>query len=102
MSDATTDMHPSRIPEFASLDEEAAFWDTHDTTDYEDEFRPVSVVFEERSTDDQGPKRTIAIRLDAETDRELTALAQQQGLRKSTLVRSVVQDYLRDRHRNTA
>ena len=101
MSDATTDTHPSRIPEFASLEEEAAFWDTHDTTDFEDEFHPVTVVFEDRAFDDQRSKR-IAIRLDAETDRELTALAHQQGLRKSSLARAVVQNDLRDRHRSTA
>lgn len=33
----------SRIPEFASREEEAAFWDTHDTTDFEDEWEPVEV-----------------------------------------------------------
>ena len=36
---------PSRIPEFASIEEEAAFWDTHSTADYEDEFKPVRVRF---------------------------------------------------------
>jgi hypothetical protein len=100
MSDTNTGKHPSRIPEFASLEEEAAFWDTHDTTDFEDEFHPVTVVFAERLADDERLKR-VEIRLDAETDRELTALARQQGLRKSSLVRSVVQTYLRDRHRNS-
>jgi len=34
-----------RIPEFTSIEEEAAFWDTHSTTDYEDEFKPVRVRF---------------------------------------------------------
>ena len=101
MSDPTTDTQPSRIPNFANLEEEATFWDTHDTTDFEDEFHPVTVVFEERAFDGQRSKR-IAIRLDSETDRELTVLAHQQGLRKSALVRSVVQNYLRERHRNTA
>ena len=48
MSDPNTDKHPGRIPEFASLEEEAAFWDAHDTTDVEDEFHPVTVVFEGR------------------------------------------------------
>jgi CopG antitoxin of type II toxin-antitoxin system len=33
----------SRIPEFASREEEAEFWDTHDLTDYWDEFKPVQV-----------------------------------------------------------
>jgi hypothetical protein len=33
----------SRIPEFKSREEEAAFWDTHDFTDYLDEMKPVKV-----------------------------------------------------------
>lgn len=32
---------PSRIPTFANYEEEAAFWDTHDLTDFSDEFEPV-------------------------------------------------------------
>ena len=32
-----------RIPEFQSREEEAAFWDTHDVTDYLAELRPVAV-----------------------------------------------------------
>ena len=31
----------SRIPTFASYEEEAAFWDTHDFTDFESEFEPI-------------------------------------------------------------
>jgi hypothetical protein len=34
-----------RIPKFASIEEEAVFWDTHDTTEFEDEFEEVEVVF---------------------------------------------------------
>lgn len=34
-----------RIPEFSSLEEEAQFWDTHDITEFEDEFHPVQVRF---------------------------------------------------------
>jgi len=67
MSDPITDMPPSRIPEFASLEEEATFWDTHDTTAFEDEFHPVNVIFEEHLSDAL-PSKKIAIRLDAETD----------------------------------
>lgn len=33
-----------RIPAFASLAEEAAFWDSHDITDFLDESRPVEVT----------------------------------------------------------
>jgi hypothetical protein len=31
----------SRIPEFKSIEEEAEFWDTHSTADFEDEFEDV-------------------------------------------------------------
>jgi hypothetical protein len=39
---------PERIPEFASFEEDAAFWDTHSTADYEAEFKPVRVRFAKR------------------------------------------------------
>jgi len=31
----------SRIPDFASIEEAAEFWDTHDSGEFEDEFEPV-------------------------------------------------------------
>ena len=38
------EQHKSRIPEFASREEEAEFWDTHDFTDYLDELEPVRAL----------------------------------------------------------
>ena len=35
----------SRIPEFSSIEEEAAFWDTHDFTDFLDETTPVRINY---------------------------------------------------------
>jgi hypothetical protein len=35
----------SRIPEFETLEEEAEFWDTHDSSEFEDEFEPVELEF---------------------------------------------------------
>lgn len=35
----------TKIPEFASIEEEAAFWDSHDTTEFEDEFEEVEATF---------------------------------------------------------
>jgi CopG antitoxin of type II toxin-antitoxin system len=32
-----------RIPSFQSIEDEAAYWDTHDTADFPDEFVPVAV-----------------------------------------------------------
>ena len=37
----TTKPSKSRIPEFKSIEEEAEFWDTHSTADFEDEFEDV-------------------------------------------------------------
>ncbi|MEA2530146.1 MAG: CopG antitoxin of type toxin-antitoxin system [Thermomicrobiales bacterium] len=33
----------SRIPHFSSIEEEAEFWDTHDSTEFEAEFEPVEL-----------------------------------------------------------
>ncbi|MDQ3045533.1 MAG: BrnA antitoxin family protein [Chloroflexota bacterium] len=39
---------PSRIPDFASRDEESTWWDSHDLADYWDEFAPVNVKISPR------------------------------------------------------
>jgi hypothetical protein len=80
---------PSRIPEFATLEEEAAFWDTHSTADYEDEFRPVKVRFAKNLS--QG----ITIRLDPVTLSKLRKLAHQQGIGPTTLARMWILEQLR-------
>ena len=35
----------SRIPHFNSIEEEAEFWDTHDSTEFEDEWEEVTEDF---------------------------------------------------------
>ncbi len=72
-----------RSPDFASIEEEAAFWDIHDTTEYEHEFEPAEVTFEH-------PIRhtwMLSIRLDKETFDALQAVAKPKGLGASTLAR---------------
>ena len=44
----TDDRKQRTIPEFASREEEAEFWDTHDIADYWDELKPVKVRFSEK------------------------------------------------------
>jgi len=39
------DQKKSKIPEFKTVAEEAIFWDTHDTTEFEDEFEDIEVEF---------------------------------------------------------
>jgi CopG antitoxin of type II toxin-antitoxin system len=80
---------PSLIPEFASIEEEAAFWDTHSTADYEDEFKPVLVCFA------KGLSTGVTIRFDPETLRRLRAIAQEQGIGPTTLIRMWVLERLK-------
>jgi aryl-alcohol dehydrogenase-like predicted oxidoreductase len=72
------------IPEeFASYEEAAEFWDAHDTTDYPDAFRPVSVEAKFR-------KRHYEIEIDADVVRALQRLAQQKGVTLSHLVSNLL------------
>jgi hypothetical protein len=36
-------VNSKKIPEFKTEEEEAQFWDEHDTTEYEDEFKTVKI-----------------------------------------------------------
>lgn len=52
----------SRIPIFSSREEEAAWWDSHDLADYQDEFTTIEVTFAEdlSGEDDARQKRPIS------------------------------------------
>jgi predicted DNA binding CopG/RHH family protein len=71
----------SQIPTFSSRDEEAAFWDTHDTADYEHVFKPVKVRFAKNLS------QPLTIRLDPETLAELREQAHEKGIGPTTLAR---------------
>jgi hypothetical protein len=81
---ASTKSTESRIPAFASVEEEAAFWDTHDTTDFEDEWEPVEL--------DVSPTlgHILSIRVDREEYRRLGAAAKARGVGVVTLARLLV------------
>jgi len=81
---------PSRIPEFSTIEEEAKFWDTHSTADYEDQFKPVGVRFAKKLSEG------ITIRLDLETLKKLRSLAQEKGIGPTTLIRVWIKEHLRD------
>ena len=46
--------------------------------------------------------KQLMFRLDAETDKELERLAEERGMKKATLVRKVVKDWLRDQERHAS
>jgi predicted DNA binding CopG/RHH family protein len=78
-----------RIPDFKSREEEAAFWDTHDFTDYEDEFKPVKVHFA------QNLSEGITIRFDHQTLTALRNRANEKGIGPTTLIRMWVLEHLK-------
>lgn len=69
-----------RIPEFMNRDEEAAWWDTHDLSDYWDEFSPVNIEVSPRILS----KKSMSVRLPEATLRELAHL---KGVGHTTLAR---------------
>lgn len=76
------------IPEeFSSYDEAAEFWDTHDTTDYPNAFRPVEVVTEFR-------RRHYEIELEADVVKALQVRARRRGVTVSHLASNLLRQQL--------
>ncbi len=84
-----TNMKPKEsIPVFKTIQEEAEFWDTHDTADYADQMVPVKM------TVNRPLSRRRELRLDAQTDDQLEARAQEKGVGASTLARMWIKEML--------
>ena len=79
----------SKIPEFKSKEEEAAFWDTHDFTEFLDETRPVKLRVSPQFSE------SLTVRLDRRDRAELERRASELGIGPSTLVRMWIKDRLR-------
>lgn len=94
-----TEQRPSRIPEFSSYEEEAEFWDTHDFSDYWDEFKPVEVQFAPNLS---GESEDIKVRFDKETLKKLRARAQEQDTSPTTLIHRWVIERLANDERQRA
>jgi len=74
-----------KVPKFKSLKEERDFWDTHDSTDYHDDFGMVkNVVFV------RPKKEVISLRLEPEIIRRLRKLADKEGLPPTTYARMLI------------
>lgn len=79
----------SRIPRFRSEAAEARFWDTHESTDFLSEFRPVKVRFPRPK-----PKVLVSVRL-AKSDVELLRrIAAHKGLASGSLIRMWLTEHL--------
>lgn len=73
---------------FESYEEAAEFWDTHDTTDYLDEFRTVELETELRA-------RHFEVELEEDVARVLEEKARQQGVSASHLVSDLLRQHWR-------
>lgn len=84
-----TEAH-GRIPAFASIEDEAAFWDSHDVTEFVGaELQPVEVKIGADLAD------RLTVRLDRADREQLVRQAKVKGLGPSTLARVWLKERLR-------
>lgn len=81
--------HKSRIPAFANREEEAAWFDTHDMADYQDEFKTVRASFAKNLSEG------ITIRFDPKTLTQLRTRANERGIGPTTLARMWILEHLK-------
>lgn len=84
----------SRIPDFKTIQEEAEFWDTHSTTEFEDEWEPMEGPLEVLMYR-AAPKKALTVRLEPDLIAMLGDLARTKGVGSSTLARMWIMDQLR-------
>jgi len=70
----------SKIPHFETLEEEAEFWDTCDTTEFEDEFESIEATFARSLI-----RRGLTVPLDSQTVEQLRHLAREKKTEPVTL-----------------
>ncbi len=77
-----------QVPEFKSIQEEAEFWDTHDSTDYADFSTPVKIEVSPNLTS------VLTIRIEGEDFEQLAQRARELGIGTSTLARIWIRERL--------
>ncbi len=81
-----------KVPKFENLKEEREFWDTHDSTDYLDDFEVAKDIVFVRPK-----KEVISLRLDPKIVRKLRRLADEEGLPPTTYARMLIIKGLREK-----
>ena len=74
-----------KVPKFKNVKEERKFWDTHESTDYLDEFEDTKDVVFVRPR-----KQVISLRLEPQVINKLKELADKEGLRPTTYARMLI------------
>ena len=89
-SNEQPDPKHSKIPEFASREEEAEFWGTHDFTDYLDEVKVIGV-----KTSDVIDNAVI-VRFDLDTFNELLELGRERGIFVDALIHTWIVERMKE------
>jgi len=74
-----------KVPKFKSLKDERKFWDSHDSTDYLDDFEETKDVVFVRPK-----KQVISLRLEPQIINKLKELADEEGLPTTTYARMLI------------
>jgi len=87
------------IPDFKNIPEEAEFWDTHDSSDYQ--WEPVTNIRFSKNLksvylDGTGSsvKKVLPVRLDAQTLSGIKKVAKEKGVGTSTATRMLIRERL--------
>lgn len=78
------------IPDFESLEEEAAFWDTHSPVEILDQLEPVALELApklQRELEERYQERLLSLCLSPQQLKRLTEIAKREGVSRFTLVK---------------
>ena len=88
-----------KIPEFRSEEEEARFWDEHDSTEFIKEFDPIEIevapVLEEEILNKRVLKKPVTLRLEPSQIDAVKKIAVKKGLPYQTLIRMWIVERIR-------
>ena len=76
--------------EFASREEVAEFWDTHDITDYLDELKPIEVRFSDKIN------HGVIVTFESDTFKEICELATDRNLSPDALIHLWIVECLKE------
>lgn len=79
-----------KLPTFATEQEEAEYWDAHDSTEVLKETEPVAMQFVDR----RPPKQQLTIQLEPDAIEQIKVVAQRKGIGYQALIRIWVMEQL--------
>lgn len=88
IDDALVPTASSRIPSFRTIEEEAEFWDTHDLTEFDDEFE----IVEDLKIRSMETKDSLTLRIDGEEFAALSERARELGMDAGALAWKLILD----------